>query len=299
MKQLKIAILGQGRSGRDIHGLHLKNDTERFKVVAVVDQMEVRKNRAANEFGCDVYDSYKDILDRKDIDLVVNALPSHFHYEVTKDLLQHGFNVLCEKPFTPTVAMLDDLVNIAKENNVALMTFQQSRFAAYFEKVNGTNPRAKFRIRIYNNSDKVITLEKKVKSGELTQKLQARLTREEYEKIIAGDIDWMLTDGRGVVAELYAQMRGYSLKPKTLVEYTRMPFIYDPGNVRVTIDMSVRSGIFSNNLFDPTPLVPTGELDVLEVKYDAYLPDIIRYLVSPVSRDRQSFSKYEICRKFG
>lgn len=170
---------------------------------------------------------------------------------------------------------------------------------AYFEKVNGTNPRSKFRIRIYNNSDSMITLEKKVKAGELTQKLQARLTREEYEKIVSGDIEWMLKDGRGVVAELYAQMKGYSLKPKTLVEYTRMPYIYDPGNVRVTIDMDIRTGIFSDNLFDPKPLVPTGELDVLEVKFDEYLPDIIRYLVSPVSRDRQSVSKYEICRKFG
>ena len=78
-----------------------------------------------------------------------------------------------------------------------------------------------------------------------------------------------------------------------------MPYIYDPGNVRVTIDMDIRTGIFSDNLFDPTPLVPTGELDVLEVKFDEYLPDIIRYLVSPISRDRQSVSKYEICRKFG
>ena len=170
---------------------------------------------------------------------------------------------------------------------------------AYFEKVNGTNPRAKFRIRIYNWSDNFINLEKKVKCGELTQKLQARLTREEYDRIITGDIDWMRDDGRGVVAELYAQMRGYSLKPKTLVEYTRTPFIYDPGNVRVTLDRSIRSGIFSGNLFEPTPLVHAGELDVLEVKWDEYLPDIIRYLVSPISRDRQSVSKYEICRKFG
>ncbi len=79
---------------------------------------------------------------------------------------------------------------------------------ALLEKINGNNPRAKFRIRIYNGSDKIITLEKKVKSGELTQKLQARLTREECDKITSGDIEWMLHDGRGVVAELYAQMKG-------------------------------------------------------------------------------------------
>ncbi|MBO5914311.1 MAG: Gfo/Idh/MocA family oxidoreductase, partial [Clostridia bacterium] len=135
MKQIRIAILGQGRSGRDIHGLHLKKDTERFKVVAVVDQMEIRRERAAVEYGCDVYADYKDILSRDDIDLVVNSLPSHFHFAVTKDLLEHGFNVLCEKPFVPTVEEYDILVSIAKEKGLNLLVFQQSRFANYFLKV--------------------------------------------------------------------------------------------------------------------------------------------------------------------
>lgn len=170
---------------------------------------------------------------------------------------------------------------------------------ALLEKINGNNPRAKFRIRIYGGSDKIITLEKKVKAGELTQKLQARLTKEEYEKILSGDLEWMLYDGRGLVAELYAQMKGYSLRPKTLVEYTRYPFVYDAGNVRVTLDCDIRSGILSTDLFTPTPLVPTGEMDVLEVKYDRFLPQIIRYVLSPVGRDRESLSKYETCRRFG
>ncbi len=170
---------------------------------------------------------------------------------------------------------------------------------ALFEKINGANPRSKFRIRIYNGSDKFITLEKKVKCGELTQKLQARITRQECDKITSGDIDWMLHDGRGVVAELYAQMKGCALRPKTLVEYTREPYIYDPGNVRVTLDRDIRSGLFSTNLFEQLPLVFTGEMDVLEIKYDKYLPDIIKMIVYPVSRDRESMSKYEICRKFG
>ncbi len=170
---------------------------------------------------------------------------------------------------------------------------------AYFEKVNGVNPRAKFRIRIYNGDDSFISLEKKVKREEFTQKLQARITREECDKIVSGDIDWMLDDGRGVVAELYAQMRGQNLRPKTLVEYTRMPFIYEPADVRVTLDCDIRTGIFSNNLFDPTPCVPTDSFDVLEVKYNEFLPDIIRYLLNPVMRDRQSSSKYEICRQYG
>ncbi len=135
MKQIRLALLGQGRSGRDIHGLHLKKDTERFKVVAVVDQMPIRRERAAEEYGCDVYADYKEILSRDDIDLVVNALPSNLHFEVTKDLLENGFNVLCEKPFVPTVEEYDILVSIAESKNLKLLVFQQSRFANYFLKV--------------------------------------------------------------------------------------------------------------------------------------------------------------------
>ena len=76
MKQLNVAILGQGRSGRDIHGLHLKKDTERFKVVAVVEPFDIRRERAAKEYpGCDTYSDYRELLSRRDIDLVINATP--------------------------------------------------------------------------------------------------------------------------------------------------------------------------------------------------------------------------------
>ena len=135
MKQLRVVILGQGRSGRDIHGLHLKKDTERFKVVGVVEPMEIRRERAAKEFGCETYSDYKQLFGRTDVDLVINATPSHLHYSITKDLLEHGFNVLCEKPCVPTVKEFDDLVETAKKNNRVLLVFQQSRFASYFLKV--------------------------------------------------------------------------------------------------------------------------------------------------------------------
>ena len=135
MKQFRIAILGQGRSGRDIHGMHLQKDTERFRVVAVVDLLEKRRERAAQEYGCDVYEDYTALFDRDDIDLVVNSTPSHLHYAISKDLLEHGFNVLCEKPCVPTVAEFDDLCETAKRKNVHFLVFQQSRFADYFLQV--------------------------------------------------------------------------------------------------------------------------------------------------------------------
>ena len=136
MKQLNVAILGQGRSGRDIHGLHLKKDTERFKVVAVVEPFDIRRERAAKEYpGCDTYSDYRELLSRRDIDLVINATPSNKHFAITKELLSAGFNVLTEKPFVPTVAECDELTAIAESKGVHMLVFQQSRFANYFLKV--------------------------------------------------------------------------------------------------------------------------------------------------------------------
>ena len=101
MKKLKVAIIGQGRSGRDIHGLYFKSkDNENYEVAAIVEKDEFRRTNALKEFpGCVAFDDYTSLFDLKDIDIVVNASYSEMHYSITKDLLNHGFNVLVEKPF--------------------------------------------------------------------------------------------------------------------------------------------------------------------------------------------------------
>ncbi len=180
--------------------------------------------------------------------------------------------------------------------------FDDYKDKALFQKLDGTDDREKFRIRIYNRRDDYICVEKKVKKGEMTQKLQAQISREQCDRILRGDIDWLWrqgTDrsGAGVLAELYVQMRE-GLRPKTLVEYDRIPFVYGPGNVRVTLDCAIRSGVTSTDLFGDVPLVPVNPMDVLEVKYDAYLPDVIRMLVSPLEGRKSSVSKYVLCRKY-
>lgn len=135
MQQLKVAILGQGRSGRDIHGAHLITDSERFKIVAIVDPMENRRERAFKEYGCDVYADHHDLYDRKDIDLVINATPSHMHVPITKEFLNHGFNVLCDKPLARKAEEVDMLISTAGRQGKLLAVFQQSRFAPCFQQV--------------------------------------------------------------------------------------------------------------------------------------------------------------------
>ncbi len=135
MSVIKLAILGQGRSGRDIHAAHLKDLQDLYQIVAVVDPIAQRRERAAAELGCETFADYKEILDRKDIDMVVNATPSHLHPAITIDLLEHGFNVLTEKPLARHVSEVDAMTAAAAKAGRSLFVFQQSRFAPYFRKV--------------------------------------------------------------------------------------------------------------------------------------------------------------------
>lgn len=169
------------------------------------------------------------------------------------------------------------------------------------EKVDGVNKREKFRIRYYNGDTSFITLEKKSKINGLTSKQQARLTAEEAQKIVDGDIDWMLSSGRELVQELYAKMRYEGMEPKTIVDYTRDPFVFKPGNVRVTLDYNIRSGLgYTDFLEWDCPTVSVGDqFCILEVKWDEYLPDIIRDAVQLEGRRVTSFSKYAVCRIYG
>ncbi|MCL2518667.1 MAG: Gfo/Idh/MocA family oxidoreductase [Oscillospiraceae bacterium] len=140
MKQYNVAIIGQGRSGRDIHGAYFHSNANggRFKVVAIAEPLAERRERASVEYDSTVkiFSDYTDFFAIKDeIDIVVNATPSYLHYPVTKDLLKHGFNVVCEKPLARKACEVDDLIATAKKSGKLFNIFQQSRFPPYFQQV--------------------------------------------------------------------------------------------------------------------------------------------------------------------
>ena len=137
MKKLRTAIIGQGRSGRNIHGRFFLSEGNTYvEVVAVVDFDPARRELALQEYpGCEVYADYRELFRRDDIDLVVNSTFSDLHYCVTKDLLEHGLNVVIEKPMARTYYECSDLIRIAKEKGVLLAVFQQSMLAPYYTNV--------------------------------------------------------------------------------------------------------------------------------------------------------------------
>ena len=169
------------------------------------------------------------------------------------------------------------------------------------EKIDGVNVREKFRIRYYNGDASFIVLEKKSKINGLCAKESCRITEDEAQKIVGGNLGWMPESGRPLCLELYSKMCSQGLRPKTIVDYTRDPFIYGPGNVRVTIDYNIRTGAFRTDFLNPETLtLPAGESPIiLEVKWDDFLPDIIRDAVTIPGRRVSAFSKYAQCRIYG
>lgn len=179
--------------------------------------------------------------------------------------------------------------------------FDNQADKALREKLDGVDMREKFRIRYYNGDAAVIHLEKKSKRNGLCSKQGAELTAAEAQSIVDGDWTWMLSSGRPLVRELYSKMNAQGLRPRTIVDYMREPFVYTPGNVRVTLDYDIRTGLGCTDFLNPGCItVPAGDAPIiLEVKWDTFLPDIIRDAVQLSGRRAGAFSKYAACRIYG
>ena len=185
--------------------------------------------------------------------------------------------------------------------DVRSLYFDTPSDKALREKIDGVNQREKFRIRYYNSDTSLIQLEKKSKLNGLGSKKNAAITAQEAQAIVDGDLEWMPQSGRPLIVELYSKMQSEGLRPKTIVDYTREPFVYAPGNVRITLDYNVRTGLNCTDFLNPQCItIPAGDrIIIMEVKWDEFLPTIIRKAVGLDNRRSSAFSKYRICRIYG
>ena len=199
-----------------------------------------------------------------------------------------------------SAVMKKDVHAIDGKYFVRSLYFDNAQDKALTEKLNGVNFREKFRIRYYNHDTSVIHLEKKSKTNGLCLKESVILTKEMAQAIADGDYGWMLQSGEPLIQELYTKISGQGLRPKTIVDYEREPFIFTAGNVRITLDYNIRTGLNCTDFLNPDCItVPTGNAIILEVKWDEYLPDIVRDAIQLSSCRTGNYSKYAVCRIYG
>lgn len=179
--------------------------------------------------------------------------------------------------------------------------FDDPRDTALREKIDGVARREKFRIRYYNGNTAFICLEKKIKQDGLCGKRSVLLSAQEVQTLLNGGLDWMPGSGRPLIQELYWKMKSAGLRPRTIVDYTREAYVFPAGNVRVTLDYDIRTGLGSTDFLNPRSItVPAGDAPaILEVKWDEFLPSVIRDAVQLPGRHTSAFSKYAACRVYG
>ena len=209
-------------------------------------------------------------------------------------------DAICIRHNLSAIAGSDPHVRTDGSYTIRSLYFDDVRNTALWEKLDGVNERRKFRIRYYNDDLSFIMLECKQKRDNVGRKLQQRLTLDEVRRIMDGDTAWMAVSGRPLLISLYVAMKADGLRPRCVVEYQRIPFVYGPGNVRVTIDWNIRTG-YPDSFLDPDGLsIPVdGNPMLLEVKWDDYLPGVIKRAVALKGRRQGAFSKYAVCRMYG
>ena len=184
--------------------------------------------------------------------------------------------------------------------SIRSLYFDDYRNRCYYENENGTDPREKFRIRIYNHSTDRITLECKRKERGKTHKTSCPLTLEQAEQLIRGKTLPQANTLPPLLRKLLLQMQTTGLRPVVIVEYERIPYVYKNGNVRVTFDTQISTSSDVADFFAETlprkPIMPVGQ-HLLEVKFDEYLPDFIYRSLNLGVLQQTAYSKYYLCRK--
>ncbi|WP_102692264.1 polyphosphate polymerase domain-containing protein [Rummeliibacillus pycnus] len=184
--------------------------------------------------------------------------------------------------------------------HISSLYFDGMHNHSIYDKNNGIFHREKYRIRIYNGSDKKITLERKSKHGDFICKESASITRTEYDSILNGDIHVLADKEEKLLTDFKTGLCYRNFRPVVIVDYIREAYVYEPGNVRITFDKQLTAGLNTIDLFDENIIsqeVLLPEQVILEVKFDHFLPDMIRKIVQPERLVRSAISKYVLCRE--
>jgi len=220
-----------------------------------------------------------------------------FRHEVKHEISNHDMLILRQRL---RAVMKPDGHAVNGQYEIRSLYFDNLDDQALRDKLDGVNIREKYRIRLYNNDPSMIHLERKIKQGGLGYKVAANLTPEQAQAIVNGDVGWMSASTDAVIRGFYSRIRNQGLKAKVIVDYTREPFVFAPGNVRVTLDHNIRTGISCTDFLNADCVtVPINASPcILEVKWDNFLPDVIRDAVQLNGRRSAAFSKYAACRMY-
>ncbi len=159
----------------------------------------------------------------------------------------------------------------------------------------GYYEKKKIRLRIYSAQDRWVKLECKRKRGFDTHKISIPITVEEAKLMMQGSYAFLMDKTEEEAHEVYLTLMKDVYRPKAIVQYQRTAFVHPVSNVRICFDTDIKVNMTPFSFFEEDisliPLV-TRDQGVLEVKYDSFLPQLIKDILTPLDELTHSNSKY-------
>ena len=233
--------------------------------------------------------------------IIFNMLNEERHFRHEYKYIEPEVSLLAAELRLDSVMKRDSHVSEKGYYSIRSLYFDDYDDTFLNENIAGVDEREKWRIRIYDRSSSFISLERKSRKADLISKDSCRIDSGTFDKIMKGRMD--IKDGNPpLLNEFYIEMRTRLIRPAVIVEYERTPFIAKEGNTRVTFDRNIRSSseldaLLSDRELAARPVLTHGQ-NLLEVKFDGFLPDHIAHTIETGRMRRETFSKYYLTRKF-
>ena len=212
----------------------------------------------------------------------------------------HAFEYITLRAKVATLLSLDRNSIDSDGYGIRSLYFDGVHDHSLYDKNDGIFNREKYRIRIYNESDKKINLERKSKYGSFICKESASLSREEYDAVLVGNYEVLSQLSHPLIKDFYMALMYRRFRPTAITDYIREAYVYELGNVRITFDKKLAAGVNTPDILNPKLILEEALLPqqtVLEVKFDEFLPDNIRQLLQPERFVQSAISKYVICKE--
>ncbi len=126
-KPIVTALLAYGMSGKVFHAPFLATN-KGFQLYAVLERNQ--KNAADDYPEITSFSNINDLLSDPTIELVVINTPNNTHFDYAKQALEHGKNVLIEKPATTTPEEFETLLDLARKVNRQVFVYQNRRWSS-------------------------------------------------------------------------------------------------------------------------------------------------------------------------
>lgn len=173
--------------------------------------------------------------------------------------------------------------------------FDDAEVSSYHEKNAGNDYRHRWRIRSYNGSDDYICLERKAKKGDTSVKSGTVIPSEIAIEIMLNGVKGLpLPQENELLSEFFAEHSSKALRPVVTVDYKRTAFMPHLSDVRITVDENISVCRYRKPFDRNTAklLLPDERCSILEVKYTAAMPEMIKSILARYPMDRCSISKY-------